>query len=1000
MKKYYIMLVFLIVFMLYACSNQTTLTPTTETTSAEFEITVEEGILKWRYTDEAWQDLFDLETLQGLGIKSLIINNQGELIIIYSDDSEVNLGSLNRSFLIQYFDKEGNLIYFETVLMNEDADPPAMFDLNGYTFLGWDQELTNITENLIVKPLYEVKQFNLSFYSEFPVSIMPVTFNYGETMQLPIPTFNGYTFLGWFLGTDVNSAQVYDNTHFFADTNLYARWQPSSTILVSNEEELFSAISNYRYTEIILANDITVMNMITINRPLTLNGNGYRLGSFSSNYIINITEIVNLVDELHIDPNYGEIKILNLEISSMRNIINMPIDGFIRVSGVDNLTLTIDSVRTNGISRYGLNVLESNDIKAKILNSYFIAENQTINIFESKHSFNIIESQFDAAIGISTRNCVESVLIVSKSIFNLIDNQTLENAVIKTQSSQLTTNRFYDCQIYFEAPVGEVVHLSLNLADTNPQYMLFENCYIETSHPVISDLLYSEMAITNFNLVGSIIKIKEGVKEIPDFGFKNANYLKGVILPSTLESIGNEAFSYCYYLNSIIIPEGVTSIGNMAFSSTGSLGSIYLPSTLINVGSELFKWGYYNTQIYLHEDIDTSLWDADWNLDNQPVINDALGTYSQDGISYLALNNYEAYIIDNSLLEKTNLVVPETISFDSNTFSITRINAYSFYRNKSLETISLPQSLKYIGFSAFSTNSNLSSVFIPENSEIEIIDNSAFYGCSNLRSFTIPPLVTVVNNSTFSDCRNLVEVDFSLALGLTEIKDNAFSGNSNLRSITIPDSVVVIGTNAFSFCYMLEEIILSPTSQLEYIKNSAFYYNYSLKSIYIPASVISIGASSFSSARSVEEVVFAENSQLTSIGSSAFSWLVNLKSIILPSSLQTLESYVFYFCESLESIYIPEGVTILKTSLFVNCVSLTQIEFENIRTLTTIEIYAFYGVKNLSSFYIPDTVTTIGEKAFINIDYIVIYCQATSKPAGWASDWNFDNQPVVWGYPG
>ena len=45
-------------------------------------------------------------------------------------------------------------------------------------------------------------------------------------------------------------------------------------------------------------------------------------------------------------------------------------------------------------------------------------------------------------------------------------------------------------------------------------------------------------------------------------------------------------------------------------------------------------------------------------------------------------------------------------------------------------------------------------------------------------------------------------------------------------------------------------------------------------------------------------------------------------------------------------------------------------------------------------------VTTIEENAFSGCSSLTIYCEATSKPSGWSSRWNYSNLPVEWGYTG
>lgn len=65
------------------------------------------------------------------------------------------------------------------------------------------------------------------------------------------------------------------------------------------------------------------------------------------------------------------------------------------------------------------------------------------------------------------------------------------------------------------------------------------------------------------------------------------------IIPNTVTSIGNEAFSRNYSLTSIDIPTSVTTIGDYAFSGCISLTNIDVPSSVTTIGPGAFSscWG-------------------------------------------------------------------------------------------------------------------------------------------------------------------------------------------------------------------------------------------------------------------------------------------------------------------------------------------------------------------------------------------------------------------------
>ena len=63
-----------------------------------------------------------------------------------------------------------------------------------------------------------------------------------------------------------------------------------------------------------------------------------------------------------------------------------------------------------------------------------------------------------------------------------------------------------------------------------------------------------------------------------------------VVVPDSVESIGDNAFEYCTSLTSIKIPSSVQSIGNWAFTQCTSLESVEVPSSVKSIGQEAFYW--------------------------------------------------------------------------------------------------------------------------------------------------------------------------------------------------------------------------------------------------------------------------------------------------------------------------------------------------------------------------------------------------------------------------
>lgn len=59
--------------------------------------------------------------------------------------------------------------------------------------------------------------------------------------------------------------------------------------------------------------------------------------------------------------------------------------------------------------------------------------------------------------------------------------------------------------------------------------------------------------------------------------------------------------------------------------------------------------------------------------------------------------------------------------------------------------------------------------------------------------------------------------------------------------------------------------------------------------------------------------------------------------------------------------------------------------------IKTIKLYIYFTHQSMK-------ILDLGEWSFDNCTSLTIYCEATSKPEGWHSNWNSSNRPVVWGY--
>ena len=499
--------------------------------------------------------------------------------------------------------------------------------------------------------------------------------------------------------------------------------------------------------------------------------------------------------------------------------------------------------------------------------------------------------------------------------------------------------------------------------------------------------------------------------------FRNQE-IESYIIPDSVTSIGDGAFSSCSSLRSLVIPNSVTSIGDGAFEGCSSLSSLVIPDSVVNIkGNPFYLWkGKLEclSASFIYED------NVLFNMDKSKLISNR----NQEAKSFIIPNgvmSIEKYAFSDcsSLI---SISVPKSVTsigdgaFDGCSSlssiaisdSITSISAWTFDGCSSLRSLVIPDSVTSIGNEAFRGCSSLCSLVIPDS--VTSIGDGAFDGCSSLRSLVIPDCVTSIRDGAFDGCKSLRSL--VIPDSVTSIGDGAFSSCSSLRSLVIPDSVVNIKGNPFchwkgkleclsaSFIYednvlfnMDKSKLISFRNQeaksfiipdgVKSIGNRAFDYCYSLISISIPNSVTSIGDESFIDCSSLSNLVIPNS--VTSIGAWAFDGCKSLRSFVIPDSVTSIGYGAFSYCSSLSSLVIPDSVTSIGDSAFEDCTSLSSLvipdgvtsigawAFDRCSSLsslvipdgvTSIRDYVFSGCSSLSNLVIPNSVTSIGDSAF------------------------------------
>ena len=470
--------------------------------------------------------------------------------------------------------------------------------------------------------------------------------------------------------------------------------------------------------------------------------------------------------------------------------------------------------------------------------------------------------------------------------------------------------------------------------------------------------------------------------------------IKTVIIEDGITEICQFAFYGCTNLTSITIPDSVSKIGHLAFYGCDNLTGVTIPDSIRYIDPGAFD---YCEQLKTQE----------------------------NGLVYIKANNNPYFLLIDGTSD-----ISSTCTINENTRFICN---YAFLDCKTLESITIPNSVVSILDRAFGWCINLTSITIPDS--VTYIGNSVFANSDRLTiygykgsyaetfakengiPFELMPYefdaatgtLTVYNDDYSLDAWDDYRANIKTVIiedGVTIIGYEAFCDCTALTNVTIPNSVTYIETSAFDGCKSLTSITI-PDS-VTWINDCAFADCSSLTSITIPNSVTSIGAAAFSGCtnlmNTVDNLIYikttsnpyfylygAANNSITSctinantkfIGDSAFQNCISLTSVTLPDGITYISDSAFSGCSALKNINIPNGVRSIYNYAFAGCTSLTSITIPD--SLVGIGMSAFSGA-GITSITLPSSVEYIhnGTFEFCNLTSITIPDSMTEIP-NWA----------------
>lgn len=523
------------------------------------------------------------------------------------------------------------------------------------------------------------------------------------------------------------------------------------------------------------------------------------------------------------------------------------------------------------------------------------------------------------------------------------------------------------------------------------------------------------------------VTLCEGVKQIKgivngDSGaFSGCSALTELVLPGTLESIGNYTFYNCSGLQSLTIVESETSalsIGESAFAETNLSGTLTIPSKVSAIQASAFSetpiealviepgenLHTISTNAFLKclslrsasipgnvEAINTGAFRNCTKLEDLTLpegLKSIGGVVNWDEGAFSGCISLQELVLPSTLESISNygfhncygLKKLTILDSDSCTLSV----GESAFAGSPLtnSTLTIPAKVSAIKASAFSGTS-IKTLDIMPGSNLQTISASAFYNCLSLTTVNIPGNVTAINESAFKNCATLKNLNLPEGLktigGVVNGDSGAFSHCSSLTTLVIPSTLESIGNYAFDQCTSLASLTIRDSSECTLsIGEHAFAFSSLHGTLLIPPKVTAIKAMAFAGS-TFEKLTIQAGQNLDVISEGAFRNCKSLTTVTIPGNVTSIHANAFRGCSAMETLTLSEGLKSIlgvvngNEGAFCDCIALKKLVIPS--TVESIGRYTFSGCTSLATIQIKAKQwnITIGENAFRNCPGIPVY---------------------------
>ena len=435
-----------------------------------------------------------------------------------------------------------------------------------------------------------------------------------------------------------------------------------------------------------------------------------------------------------------------------------------------------------------------------------------------------------------------------------------------------------------------------------------DNCNVRTLAPTVvsasanygADLPGLNPATASFGILpgcGAIetLVLPKSLRKI-QLGALAGVQARHIIFPDGLTTVDSRSLFYgCSRLEEVTLPSIITEFGSFMFYGCTSLTKIETSATITRFGERCFA-GANPALITL----DPSITYGDYVFEGI----DSESLTIPDSFTEIPTGMFKGW----ANLKNLNLGKVEKIGVDafrdcavlssvSLPQTLTYIGDYAFWECNSLAELVLPEAVTYVGRCSF-VNPSLASVEI-QSEKVSLNNPFCYPDAPNDGADINVTIANTVKSVTGSVGPRVKEILFEEG---SQCEEFGIAGGTGIKSISLPSTIKRLTENALSGISFKN---IELPSSLKYIGESAFAGCAELRKISLPASVDTICSSAFSDCKKMYEFEIPATSSLKYIGAGVWA------------GCKELDPFALYGSETLDvapgAFFSLEEVTIGKT---------------------------------------------------------------------------------------